>query len=109
MRFSLLVLAVLALGACKGDRDKCEKAARNYFELRFWAKTNKELAALPEDQRELARKKKMSEYINKVEELIDFKVQQCVSANNEEQVDCMIAAKTDEEAVKCAEPAKSNQ
>ena len=110
MRLARLVMivtfATLGLGACKGDRDKCEQATRNYFELRFWAKTNKDLEALPESERELARKKKMSEYINKVEEQIDFRVQQCVSANNDEQVDCMIAAKTEEAVLKCADPAE---
>jgi hypothetical protein len=103
----IVLLAILALGACKGDRDKCEKATRNYFELRFWAKTNKELAQLPEHEREAARKKAMSKYINTLEEHIDFKVQQCVSANNDEQVDCMIAAKTEDEVLKCADPAKA--
>ena len=28
---------------------------------------------------------------------------QCQSANNEEQIDCMIAAKTGEEALECAD------
>jgi hypothetical protein len=108
MRYLRVVMlaTLFVVPACKGDREKCEKAARNYFELRFWAKTNKDLEKLPEADRELARKKAVSEYINKVEEQIDFRVGQCQSANNDDQVDCMIAAKSEAEVLKCADPAE---
>lgn len=110
MRYALVVmLATFGLAGCKGDRQKCEKATRNYFELRFWARTNAELAKLPESERALAKSKKVSEFVNKLEEQIDFRVEQCVSANNDEQVDCMIAAKTDEQVVKCADPAEGGK
>jgi hypothetical protein len=107
MRYALVVMiATLSLGGCKGDRAKCEKAARNFFELRFWARTNAELAQLPESQRDLYRSKKVSEFTNRLEEQIDFRVEQCVSANNEEQIDCMIAAKNEAQVLKCADPAE---
>jgi hypothetical protein len=106
MRTAVLVMLAM-LAACKGDREKCEKAARNYFELRYWAHANDEIDKLPPADRDLARKKKQSEYINKVEEQIDFRTEQCVSANNDKQVDCMIAAKTEKEVLKCADPAES--
>ena len=110
MRFALLViLATFATAGCKGDRDKCEKAARNYAELmlrdRLWKKANEEIAALPKDQQELARSKKLSEFTNELEGNIDFFTEQCMSANNDEQVACMIDAKTAEAVAKCAEPA----
>ena len=102
------VVIFAALGftaACKGDKQKCEQAARNYAELMFWKKANPEIDALPAADRELARKKKMSAFTNELENSIDFITEQCVSANNEEQVDCMIKAKTAEEVAKCADPA----
>lgn len=106
MRYARLVIfAALLAPACKGDKQKCEQAARNYAELMFWKKANAEIDALPESERELARKKKMSAFTNELENNIDFITEQCVSANNEKQVDCMIKSKTAEEVSKCADPA----
>lgn len=106
MRFALLV--VLALSACKGDRTKCEEAARNYATLMYWKKADAEIAALPAQDQDLARKKKLAAFTNELETKIDFVTEQCVSANNEEQVDCMIKAKTADEVAKCADPAGSD-
>ena len=106
MRCALLL--VVALSACKGDRTKCEAAARNYATLMYWKKADAEIAALPAAEQELARKKKLSAFTNELETKIDFVTEQCVSANNDEQVDCMIAAKTADEVGKCADPAGSD-
>jgi hypothetical protein len=108
MRSTLFVILValaagLGLSACKGDRAKCEKAARNYAELVYWKKANAEIDALPEAERANIRSKKLSEFTNELENGIDGITSQCVSANNDEQVDCMIAAKTAEAAMKCAD------
>lgn len=103
---AVIFAALCCLAACKGDKNKCEQASRNYAELVFWQKANKELAALPEAERDAARKKKLSAFTNELETSIDFFTQQCVSANNDEQVDCMIKAKTGDEAMKCADLAK---
>jgi hypothetical protein len=106
MRYVCVVIFAALLGtACKGDKQKCEQAARNYAELMFWKKANTEINALPEAERDLARKKKMSAFTNELENNIDFITEQCVSANNEKQVECMIAAKTAEAVAKCADPA----
>ena len=105
-RAALVLLALVLAGACKGDAQKCEQAARNYATLTYWAKAEAELAKLPEAQRASARKRMLSEFTNGLESGIDARVQQCQSANNEEQVDCMIAAKTAEQVAKCAEPAE---
>ena len=104
----VVIFAALLAPACKGDKQKCEQASRNYAELMFWKKANIEIEALPEAQRSLARQKKLSEYTNELENSIDFITEQCVSANNDEQVDCMIAAKTAEQVTKCADPAGSD-
>ena len=99
----VILVAVAALGACKGDHDKCEKAARNYAELVYWKRVDKEIAALPESEQKVARSKKLTEFTNELETNIDGITAQCVSANNDEQVDCMIKAKTGDEALKCAD------
>ncbi len=103
MRFACVLVLCLAAMACKGDREKCEQAARNYATLTFWERTNGEIARLPAEKREGVRKKKLSEFTNELETKIDTVVSQCQSANNEDQVDCMIAAKTAKASIECAE------
>ena len=102
MRIALLLAIVLA--GCKGDPQKCEQAARNFATLVYWEKADAEIGALPAAQQDLARKKKLSEFTNALERDIDFFVSQCQSANNDDQVDCMIAAKTADQALACAKP-----
>ena len=104
----VVLVATIALAGCKGDKDKCEKAARNYAELMYWKKANAEIEKLPVEEQAAARQKKLSAFTNELESNIDFITSQCVSANNEEQVECMIAAKTAEEVAKCAGPAGSD-
>ncbi len=96
----------VSVGACKGDAQKCEQAARNYATLLYWKKADADIAAAPEAEREGLRKKKLGELTNALEKDIDFFVSQCQSANNDDQVDCMIAAKTAEAVAKCADLAK---
>ena len=109
MRLACVVIfAALGLSGCKGDREKCEQAARNFAELTYWKKANAEIAALPEAERSLARQKITSAFTNELEGSIDFFTQQCISANNDDQVDCMIKAKTAEAAAKCADLAKND-
>lgn len=109
MRFVVVLAAFTALAACKGDREKCEQAARNYATLTYWKRVNAEIAARPEHERESMRRKKVSEFTNELETKIDTVVSQCQSANNEEQIDCMIAAKTAEAALDCAEQVSTDK
>ncbi len=106
MRFVGLVLC-LALGTvgCRADAQRCEKAARNFATLTFWKKTDAEIAAAPANQRKELRKKKLAEFTAELEHNIQFWVGQCQSANNDDQIDCMIDAKTAEEALDCADVA----
>ena len=107
MRARVLLVAlsasVLGLLGCKGDPNKCEQAARNYATLVYWKRADAEIAKLPKEQRDADRKKRLSKFTNELESEIDFIVKQCVNANNDEQTDCMIAAKTGDEAAKCAD------
>jgi hypothetical protein len=101
MRYALLAL-VMALG-CKGDPVKCEKACRNYAELTFWDKAEKDIAAVPPDQRDALRKTKMAEFSHNLSQGIDMCTSQCVSANNEKTIDCLINAKNAKDAAACRE------
>jgi hypothetical protein len=103
MRLLAVLVLAFAATACKGDKEKCEQAARNFATLTYWDRTNAELAKLPEGEREGARKKKLSAFTNELEGKIDVVVSQCQSANNDDQVDCMIAAKTAKQVLDCAD------
>ena len=110
MRAAALVVSLLLatpLLGCKGDRTKCEQAARNYATLVYWQKADAEISKLPEADREKERKLRLSKFTSELETQIDFFVEQCVHANNDDQIDCMISAKTGDDAAKCAELIKS--
>lgn len=94
---------MLFLAACHGDRQKCETACRNYGTLLYWDLSDKEINAAPADQRDALRKRKLGEFSSKLENGIDLCVNQCSSANNDKMTDCMIAAKTADDAKKCVE------
>jgi hypothetical protein len=102
MRRSFVVVTLLAgLAACKGDRQKCEEACRNFATLAYWGKADAEIAAAPAEQREALKKRKLAEFTHQLESGVEMCVNQCSSANNDDQTDCMIAAKTADEAMAC--------
>ncbi len=98
-----VAFASLALGGCKGDPTKCEKAIRNYTALVFWDAADKEIAAAPAADRAELRKKKLADYSAQLDRGLDMLTSQCVSANNDDQVQCMIDAKTADDAHKCTD------
>ena len=100
---AVLALALLALGACKGDPVECEKACRNYATLKYWEKADAEIAALPEDQQAAARADKEAKLEGELEQGMNFCVASCTSANNDDQNACLIAAKTVAEAKACVD------
>lgn len=102
-------LVVLALVACKqGDPEKCETAVRNYATLMYWKNADRAIAAAPPEKRDELRKEKLADFTAKMEKGVQTLVTQCVSANDKEAINCMIAAKTAEEVQKCASPAETN-
>jgi hypothetical protein len=105
MRWLVAGLFVLLTGcqSCKGDPEKCDRAARNYAQLVFWENANAEIEKLPPAERDEARKKKLAQFSSEIEKGIDLVVSKCVSANNTKQTDCMIEAKTAKAAKACAE------
>jgi hypothetical protein len=102
----LLLSSALASG-CKGDREKCATAAQRYAELVFWDRENAKIEKLPAEQRDAERKRKLVEFNREIDSQLDFRVQQCVAAGNDDQADCIIKSKTAAEALDCADVAKS--
>lgn len=103
---SLVLLSGLAAG-CKGDREKCMQATQRYAELVYWEKANEEIAKLPTlEERDRERKRRIVAFNREIDEQLDFRVQQCIAANADGQADCIIAAKTRADAMKCADIAK---
>jgi hypothetical protein len=97
-----LLVAVAMLG-CKGDRVQCEKAVRNYYSLVYWEQAEKDIAAAPAADRDKLRKDKLGKFEADMARGVDTVVSQCVSANNDDQVDCLLEAKTAPEAKACME------
>jgi len=96
------VLLVLAIAGCQGDPQKCEQAVSNYASLVYWKQANKEIDAAPADQREAMRKDKLAELQAQLDKGLQTLVSQCTSANNKDQINCMIEAKTAEAAKACS-------
>lgn len=101
---STVVFALgIAAGCSKVDAKKCEQAARNYATLVYWERADAEIAKLPADQQALERSKREAAFANELETRINVVTQNCRNSRNEDQADCMIAAKTGADARKCAD------
>jgi len=98
MRF---VLMFVLLGACKGDAVKCDQGCRNFATLVYWKRADAQVAAAPPDQRDAVRKRMLGKFDSELENGIDQCISQCQSANNTDDLDCMIAAKTADQALEC--------
>ncbi|HEY0987795.1 MAG TPA: hypothetical protein VGD80_12115 [Kofleriaceae bacterium] len=100
---ALVLVSILASGlcACKGDPVKCDQGCRNFASLLYWKKADAEIAAAPADQRDALRKQHLGRFESMVESGIDACVSQCKSAGNTEQTDCLIEAKTADQALAC--------
>ncbi len=96
----VLVLLVTASG-CKGDAQKCEQACRNFATLVYWKNADKEVADAPADKRDALRRRRLGEFDSHLENGVDVCISQCQSANNDEQIDCMIGAKNADQALGC--------
>lgn len=101
MRSALFALTVFVALGCKGNPEKCEKACRNYHELTFWERADAEIAAAPGEKRDELRKAKMAQLSNDLVNGIDMCSSKCMSANNDTQTDCLIAAKTAQQVKAC--------
>ena len=100
MRVSLVVVIAFAFG-CQGDPQRCEQAVRNYSSLVFWQAADVEIGSARPENREALRKQKLVLYNKQLDRGLQTLVSQCQSARNTDMVDCMIAAKTADEAKAC--------
>lgn len=100
MRTLLAVLVLFVLG-CKGDPEKCENACRNYAQLVYWEQAEAEIAAAPVEQRDELRKKKMGEFSHNMSKGVDLCISKCMSANNDDDANCLEKAKTAKQAKDC--------
>ncbi|MFT3692278.1 MAG: hypothetical protein QM831_04000 [Kofleriaceae bacterium] len=105
---AVTLLLVVSLAACKeGDPEKCEAAVRNYGTLMFWRDADASIAKAPPEQRDELRKQKLAEFTQRMDQGLQTLVTQCVSANDKKTIQCMIDAKTADDAEKCAPRAKT--
>lgn len=74
---------------------------RNYSELDFWDKANADIEKLPPAERDAMRKQKAEEFNMYLERGLQACTSQCISANNTDDMDCVIAAKTAKQARAC--------
>ena len=95
--------ALAFVTACKGDPQKCERALRNYMQLVYWEKADAEIAAAPAEKRDALRKDKLAEFEREMQQGLQTVTTQCVSANNDDTVNCMIGAKTAAQAKACVD------
>lgn len=97
-----LAVALVAGAGCRVDAQQCNQACRNAMSLAYWKAADQEIAAAPADQRDALRKQRLSEFTKKVEVGIDGCVLRCQSARDQSTVDCLIAARTAEQAQACS-------
>ena len=97
-----LAVALVTSAACRPDAQQCDQACRNAMSLAYWKAADQEIAAAAADQRDALRKQKLSEFTKKVEAGIDGCVLRCQSARDQATVDCLIDARTAEQAQACS-------
>ncbi|HPH69651.1 MAG TPA: hypothetical protein PLF40_28060 [Kofleriaceae bacterium] len=97
----LLLIVAISIGCRRGDKAKCEKAVRNVFTLTFWHTAEKQIAALPEDQRLAKRRELEQKFDAKIKLELDRIASQCVAADDDDRADCMIKADTCAKAKAC--------
>jgi hypothetical protein len=84
--------AVAALALPPLASGGCERACRNFAQLKYWASADPEIEALPEDDRAAARAEKTTEMAAKIDSGLEGCVAGCVSANNVTQTACLARA-----------------
>jgi hypothetical protein len=99
MRLALAL--VLMVCACRGDPVKCDQGCRNYATLVYWKSADAEIAAAPADKRDALRKRFLGKFDSMLENGVDVCIGQCQSAGNTAQIDCMMDAKTADQALAC--------
>jgi hypothetical protein len=100
----LLVVALIVAGgaaACRGDAVDCEKGCRNYGTLVYRKNAAIKVAQEPEATRDALRKELDDGLAIELEKGLPMCISQCQSSNHKDDIACMIAAKTGEQAEAC--------
>ena len=96
------ILALAALAACaRGDQKKCTDGCRNYYTLSYWHDAERDLAAVPAEQREALHKKQTDDFAKRLDDGLGMCVSQCQGADNDKEIECQLKAKTYDEAHAC--------
>jgi hypothetical protein len=93
--------AAAALATPVLDRAACDRACRNYAMLKYWGVADGEIARLPPDARDDARKQKSAELATKLDAGIGGCVTRCLSADNAAQTECTGNAKSLDQLAAC--------
>jgi hypothetical protein len=93
--------AVAALTIPPLESGGCERACRNFAQLKFWASANPAIAALPEADRAAALEQKTADMNAKIEAGLGACVSSCVSANNVAETACMATANSVDALAAC--------
>jgi hypothetical protein len=83
------------------DAAACDRACRNFGTLKYWARADAEIGALPAGEQAAARTRKQAELRTQLESGVGACATQCLSANNAPQTACMGAAKTMNDLTAC--------
>lgn len=104
MRWILVGMLGLVAPGCRGDAQRCAQACRNYGNLVYGTSADLEatIAAAPPDQRDALRQQKQADLAQRLELHVGICVSQCTSIDDPKTVDCMIAARTADQALACA-------
>lgn len=97
-----LGVGLTAGAGCRLDAQQCDQACRNAMGLVYWKAADQEIAAAAADRRDALRKQKLSEFTREVEAGIEGCVLRCQSSRDQAGVDCLIAARTAEQAQACS-------
>jgi hypothetical protein len=84
--------AVAELAAPPINNTTCERACRNFATLRYWARADGEIAALPTADRAAARSKKTADFAPQLEAGLPACVETCIAAKNGAQTACIAKA-----------------
>ncbi len=84
--------AVAALAQPPLASGGCERACKNFAQLKYWARADAEIAALPAGDQPAARAHRGSELATQIESGLPSCVAACIESNNSTQTACIAAA-----------------
>lgn len=93
--------AVAELAAPAINDASCGRACRNFATLRFWARADPAIAALPAGDHAAERTKQATLFASQVEAGLPACVEACIAANNGVQTACIAKATSIDQLASC--------